>query len=131
MCIRDRAQYQSDETTWTTDLQQARNENRRIENQVYQDMNTTSQQVQAIVQASNSAPGETAAAQAHNDLLAVESGELAKLQALKVARSQLTTERLARQQSELSYAAAEQSRVSADSDNPTPPTETVVDPFQN
>jgi P-type conjugative transfer protein TrbJ len=125
------AQYLSDESTWTRDQKQARNENRRIENQVYQDMNTTSQQVQAIVQASNSAPGETAAAQAHNDLLAVASGELAKLQALRLARSQLTTERLARQQSELYYAAAEQSRVSADSDNPTPPTETVVDPFQN
>jgi type IV secretion system protein TrbJ len=124
-------QYQSDETTWTTDLQQARSENRRIENQVYQDMNTTSQQVQAIVQASNSAPGETAAVQAHNDLLAVASAELAKLQALKAARSQLTTQRQARQQSELSFAAAEQSRVDADSANPAPPSETVVDPFQN
>jgi P-type conjugative transfer protein TrbJ len=125
------AQYQSDETTWTMDLQQARSENRRIENQVFQDMNTTSQQVQAIVQASNSAPGETAAVQAHNDLLAVASTELAKLQALKAARSQLTTQRLARQQSELSFAAAEQNRVDADSANPAPPSETVVDPFQN
>jgi hypothetical protein len=61
----------------------------------------------------------------------VASAELAKLQALKAARSQLTTERMARQQSELSFAAAEQSRVDADSANPAPPTETVVDPFQN
>jgi conjugal transfer/entry exclusion protein len=69
--------------------------------------------------------------QAHNDLMAVASGELAKLQALKAARSRLKTERLARQQSELSYAAAEQGRVRADWGNPAPPTGSVTDPFQN
>jgi P-type conjugative transfer protein TrbJ len=106
-------------------------ENRQLENQVYRDMDTTRQQVQAIVEASNSAPGETAAIQAHNDLLAVASGELAKLQALKAAHARLNTERQARQQSELSYATAEEGRVRADWSNPTPPSQTVVDPFQN
>jgi P-type conjugative transfer protein TrbJ len=124
-------QYQSDETTWTADERQSLTENRQVENQVYQDMQTAQQQVQAIVDASNSAPGETAAVQAHNDLLSVASAELAKLQALKTARSRLRTEQLARPQSEAAFATAEQGRVLADWSNPVPPTETVVDPFQN
>ncbi len=37
-------------------------------------MDTTTRQVQGIVDASNSAAGETAAIQAHNDLLAAASG---------------------------------------------------------
>ena len=97
------AQYQSDESTWTDNQRQALVENRQLQNQVYQDMDTTTQQVQDIVDASNSASGETSAIQAHNDLLAVASGELAKLQSLKLARSRLKTEKLAQQQSELSY----------------------------
>ncbi|MGD0461664.1 MAG: hypothetical protein ABSB74_04165 [Tepidisphaeraceae bacterium] len=125
------AQYQSDESTWTDNQRQALVESRQLQNQVYRDMDTTTQQVQGIVDASNSAPGETAAVQAHDDLLAVASGELAKLQSLKVARSRLNTERLAQQQSESSYAESERERVRNGWDNPAPPTETVVDPFQN
>ena len=125
------AQYQSDQTTWTDDQRQSLVENRQIQNQVYQDMDTTTQQVQNVVDASNSASGETSAIQAHNDLLAVASGELAKLQALRIARSRLRTEKLAQEESEASYAAAERQRVRNGWDNPAPPTETVVDPFQN
>jgi P-type conjugative transfer protein TrbJ len=125
------AQYQSDESTWTDNQRQALVENRQLQNQVYQDMDTTTQQVQEIVDASNSASGETSAVQAHNDLLAVASGELAKLQSLKIARARLKTERLAQQQSESSYGEAERERVRTGWDNPAPPTETVVDPFQN
>jgi P-type conjugative transfer protein TrbJ len=125
------AQYQSDESTWTDNQRQALVENRQLQNQVYQDMDTTTQQVQDIVDASNSASGETSAIQAHNDLLAVASGEMAKLQSLKLARSRLKTEKLAQQQSELSYAEAERQRVRSGWDNPAPPTETVADPFQN
>jgi P-type conjugative transfer protein TrbJ len=124
-------QFQSDAATWTANQRQALAENRQLENQVYRDMDMTRQQVQGIVEASNAASGETAAVQAHNDLMAVASGELAKLQTLKAARSRLKTERLARQQSELSYAAAEQGRVRADWGNPAPPTGSVTDPFQN
>ena len=104
-------QYQSDESNWTDDQRQSLAENRQLQNQVYQDMDTTTQQVQDIVDASNSASGETSAIQAHNDLLAVASGELAKLQSLKLARSRLRTEKLAQQQSESSYAEAERERV--------------------
>src|ERR1700685_421349 len=124
-------QYQSNEATWTDNQRQSLVENRQLENQVYQDMDTTTQQVQDIVDASNSASGETSAVQAHNDLLAVASGELAKLQSLRVARSRLKTEQLAQQQSESSFAEAERQRVRTGWDNPAPPTETVVDPFQN
>jgi hypothetical protein len=125
------ALYQSDESAWTEDQRQALAENRQLQNQVYRDMETTTQQVQGIVDASNSAPGETSAIQAHNDLLAVASGELAKLQSLRTAHARLKTEKLAQQQSELSYAQAERQRVRDGWDNPAPPTETVVDPFQN
>jgi P-type conjugative transfer protein TrbJ len=125
------AQYQSDQSTCTDNQRQALVENRQVQNQIYQDMDTTTQQVKAIVDASNSASGETSAIQAHNDLLAVASGELAKLQSLKLARSRLRTEKLAQQQSEASYAEAERQRVRSDWDNPAPPTQTVVDPFQN
>jgi len=125
------AQYQSDESTWTANQRQALTENRQLQNQVYRDMDTTTQQVQGIVDASNSASGETSAIQAHNDLLAVASGELAKLQSLRVARARLKTETLAQQQSEAAHAAAEQTRVRAGWENPAPPTGTVADPFQN
>jgi P-type conjugative transfer protein TrbJ len=125
------AQYQSDQSTWTDNQRQSLVENRQLQNQVYQDMDTTTQQVQDIVDASNSASGETSAIQPHNDLLAVASGELAKLQSLRVARSRLKTEKLAQQQSESSFAEAERQRVRTGWDNPAPPTETVVDPFQN
>ena len=125
------AQYQADQSTWTTNERQSLVENRQLQNQVYRDMDTTRQQVQRIVEASNSASGETAALQAHNDLLAVASSELAKLQALKVARARLKTEKLARQQSELSYAAAEQGHVRSGWDNPAQPAESVTDPFHN
>lgn len=123
-------QYQRDQAAWQVQERQALVENRRLQNQVYRDMDETRQRVQRIVEASNAAPGETAAIQAHNDLLAAASGELAKLQALKASRSRLKTERLARQQSESSFAAAECERVRSVSDQP-PPTGTVVDPFQD
>jgi P-type conjugative transfer protein TrbJ len=125
------AQYQTDESTWANSERQALVENRQLENQVYRDMDSTHEQVSQIVEASNSAPGETAAIQAHDDLMAVASGELAKLQALKAARSRLRTEQYARQQSELSFAVAEQTRARGGGDSPTPPTGTVADPFQN
>ena len=122
-------QLQSDQSTWIGTERQSLTENLQLQNQVFRDLQTTRGQVQAIVEASNNAPGETAAAQAHNDLLAVASGELAKLQSLKAARGRRRTERLAREQSELSFAAAEKDRVNTGVDNPAPPTGRVIDPF--
>jgi P-type conjugative transfer protein TrbJ len=121
--------FQSDEATWISDERQSLVENRQLQNQVYRDMPTAQQQVQRIVEASNAAPGETAALQAHNDLLAVASGELAKLQTLKMTRSRLHTEQAAREQSEQSFAAAEQGRVRSNWSNPAPSSESLSDPF--
>lgn len=125
------AQYQSDQSTWSQNQRQALIENRQLENQVYRDMDSGTQKMQSIVTASNGASGQTAALQARNDLLALASGELAKLQALTLTRSRLRAEKRAEHQSEASYAQAERSRVRADWDNPPPPTQTLVDPFQN
>ena len=124
-------QFQADEATWSSAERQSLIENRQVQNQIGRDVDSTSQQVQRDVDASNAAPGETAAAQAHNDLLAIASGELAKLQALRIARSRLRTDRLAREQSESAYAAAEQSRVRGDWSDPAAPTTIVADPFQD
>jgi P-type conjugative transfer protein TrbJ len=124
-------QYQSDQSTWSDQQHQSLAENRQVQNQVFQDMDTTTQQLQKLVDASNSASGETSAVQAHNDLLAMASAELAKLQSLKVARARFKTEQLAQQQSEESFAESERQRVRDGWDNPAPPTATVVDPFQN
>ena len=122
-------QFESDQSTWAGIERQSLVENRQLENQVYRDMEMTREQVQAIVQASNRATGDTAAGQAHNDLLAVASGELAKLQSLKAVRARLQTERLARAQSEQSFAAAERERVRAGWDSPAAPSVGVTDPF--
>ena len=40
------SQYQSDQSTWTENQRQALVENRQVQNQIYQDMDTTTQQVQ-------------------------------------------------------------------------------------
>ena len=122
-------QLESDASSWAGDQRQALVENRQVEDQVYQDMQTTAQQVAQIVQASNSAPGETAVTQANNDLLAVASGEFAKLQTLKSVRARLHTQALAQEQSELSFAAAEQARVWVD--DPVPPSGTMTNAFGN
>ncbi len=103
--------------------------NRRLENAVEQGMAAARDDVQRIVTASNAAPGETAAAQAHVDLVAVASGELGKLQALRTARSRLRTEELARDQSEQAYAAAQRSAVRDGWDAPAPPTGGMVPAF--
>jgi P-type conjugative transfer protein TrbJ len=124
-------QYQSNQSTWIDQQRQSLVENRQVQNQVYQDMDTTTQQVQKVVDASNSADGETSAVQAHNDLLAVASAELAKLQSLKLARARLRTETQAQEESEASFAEAERQRVRDGWGNPAPPTGTLVNAFQN
>jgi conjugal transfer/entry exclusion protein len=64
-------------------------------------------QVAGTVEASNAAPGEKAAVQAHNELLATLSGELAKLETLRVTRLRAKAETVARRQSEAAYGAAQ------------------------
>ena len=125
-----RDQYQALQATWAETGRAALTENREVENETYRQMSDTTEQVRRIVEASNAAPGETAAVQAHNDLLAVLSGELSKLQALRVARGRAKVDRLARGQSELAYAQAERARVRRGWDTAPAPTSAVDDPFQ-
>jgi P-type conjugative transfer protein TrbJ len=121
--------YAADQAGWARAERAALAENRRVQNGVEQDMPAAADRVQQIVAASNAAPGETAAVQAHNDLLAVTSGELAKLQMLRVARSRLRTEQLARGQSEQAYSAAQRAAVRDGWDAPSAPTEGLVRAF--
>ena len=121
--------YAAEQAGWVDAERAALTENRQVQNGVEQDMAATRDRVQQIVAASNAAPGETAAVQAHDDLLAVASGELAKLQVLRLARSRLRTEQLARGQSEQAYAAAQREAVRDGWDAPAPPTGDTVEPF--
>jgi conjugal transfer/entry exclusion protein len=88
---------------WNDTYRQVLAENRGVQNEVYSDMDATGERVTALVEASNNAEGVTSAVQAHNELLAAASTELSKLQALKVTRARMKTERLARDQSDLAY----------------------------
>lgn len=123
-------QYQSMRAGWTDQYRQTLVENRKAEDEVYRDMDPTRQRVGAIVEASNAAPGETAALQAHNDLVAVASAELAKLQVLKTTRARAKAERLAREQSEIAYGAAERERVRAGWSAPAQPTGSLEQAFR-
>ena len=122
-------QYQSMRAGWADAYRQTLIENRKAEDAVYRDMDATGQRIRAIVAASNAAPGETAAVQAHNDLVAVASAEVAKLQVLKATRSRARAERLAREQSEAAFGAAERERVRAGWEAPAPPSGALGDAF--
>jgi conjugal transfer/entry exclusion protein len=116
---------------WNQEERAALVEDRQLQNDVYQEMNTTKGQVQAVVVASNNAPGETATIQAHNDLLAVLSEELNAYQALKVSRAGLKAEALARQQSESAYHQAQAAAVMKDFYTPPRGTSQVSGYFSN
>src|SRR6185312_644092 len=122
-------QYQSMQRAWTDHYRKTLIENRRTEDAVYRGMDPTRNRVNGIVAASNAATGETAALQAHNDLVAVASAEVAKLQLLKASRSRARAERLGREQSEAAYGAAERDRVRAGWAAPTPPSGSMDNAF--
>lgn len=121
--------YAADQARWIAAERDGLAENRRLQNAVEQGMSATTDQVQRLVSASNAVPGETAAAQAHVDMLAVASGELAKLQALRAARSRLRTDQTARAQSEAAYGDAQRAAVRAGWDAPAGSTGTLVPAF--
>ena len=91
------------DAAWDDAERQALVENRRLQNEVVRDVTPAASRIAAMVEASNHAEGETAAAQAHVGLLAETSAELGKLEALKLARARLRVERQARQQSDTAY----------------------------
>jgi conjugal transfer/entry exclusion protein len=115
---------------WNDTYRRALAENRQVQNEVYSDMDAAGERVMALVGASNNAEGVTSAVQAHNELLAEASTELSKLQALKVTRARMKTERLAREQSDLAYRRARRDAVMQDAD-PPPDTAPIEMPFGN
>ena len=112
--------FASRHTSWDNVERQALVESRNVENQVAQDVAPAASRIAGLVEASNRASGETAATQARTELLAETSAELAKLQALKVARGRLRVEREARAQSEQAYGGAQQRWLMRDWDQSTP-----------
>ena len=113
---------------WEEDYRGVVIRNRRLQNEAVQQMPATADRVRAIVEASNAAPGPTAAVQARNALAAELSGELARLQALRLARAEARVQRRARVQSEAAYADARRRWVMRDWSDPSP-TEPIDMPF--
>jgi P-type conjugative transfer protein TrbJ len=110
--------FMSRQAAWNEAERQALVENRNVQNQVVQDSDPTASRIAGLVEASNRASGETAAAQARTEILAESSAELAKLQALKLARGRLRAEREAREQSERAYGEAQRRWLMRDWDQP-------------
>ena len=116
------------DAAWDDAGRQALVENRHVQNEVARDVAPAASRIAAMVDASNRAEGETAAAQAHVGLLAETSAGLSKLEALKLSRARLRVERQARQQSDTAYRDARRDWLMRDWE--TPPGVTPVEmPF--
>ena len=115
-------------TQWYQNNRAAVIQNRLLENQIVSNMPSDSQQIGGIVAASNSAPGLTAAIEAHNQLLANLSVQISRIIALKVAKSRLRAQLSAEDQSRQAYHAAVRQWVMHDWNNPTQ-SQPVTDPF--
>ena len=84
-----------------------------LQNHVYRDLAPASERLAPIVEASNGKhvtssdpPGLTAAEQSRNELMAMWSGEMDRIAALRTVRALVRAERAAREQSEIAYATA-------------------------
>ena len=74
-----------------------------LQNQLVNEMPNTQSRVAEIVRRSNSAPGQTAALQASNEMLATLAGQLQALQALEVSETRIELEENARRQAEEAF----------------------------
>ncbi|MHB1767568.1 MAG: hypothetical protein ACYCUV_06915 [Phycisphaerae bacterium] len=115
-------------TQWNQNNRVAVIQNRLLENQIVANMPTDSQQISGIVAASNTAPGLTAAIEAHNQLLANLSAQVGRIIALKVAKNRLRSQLSAQHQSRQAYHAAVRQWVMHDWNNPTQ-SQPIADPF--
>jgi P-type conjugative transfer protein TrbJ len=79
---------------------------RAVQNGIVAEMSAVKSRVGDLVEHSNAAGGTTAVLQARTQLNGELSGELSKLQALRLSRAILRSERIAREQSEMARAAA-------------------------
>ena len=115
-------------TQWDQNNRTSVIQNRLLENQIVSNMPADSQQIGGIVAASNSAPGLTAAIEAHNQLLANLSVQIGRIIALKVAKNRLHAQLSAQDQSRQAYHAAVRHWVMHDWNNPTQ-SQPIADPF--
>lgn len=115
-------------TQWNQNNRVAVIQNRLLENQIVANMPSDSQQIGGIVAASNSAPGLTAAIEAHNQLLANLSVQVGRIIALKVAKNRLHAQLSAQHQSRQTYHAAVRQWVMHDWNNPTQ-SQPIANPF--
>ena len=115
-------------TQWNQNNRAAVIQNRLLENQIVANMPSDSQEIGGIVAASNSAPGLTAAIEAHNQLLANLSVQIGRIIALKVAKNRLRAQLSAQHQSRQAYHAAVRHWVMHDWNTPIP-SQPIADPF--
>ena len=115
-------------TQWDQNNRASVIQNRLLENQIVSNMPADSQQIGGIVAASNSAPGMTAAIEAHNQLLANLSVQVGRIIALKVAKNRLLAQLSAQHQSRQAYHAAVRQWVMHDWNNPTQ-SQPIANPF--
>ena len=115
-------------TQWDQNNRASVIQNQLLENQIVANMPSDSQQIGGIVAASNSAPGLTAAIEAHNQLLANLSVQIGRIIALKVAKSRLRAQLSAQHQSRQAYHAAVRHWVMHDWTHPTQ-SQPIADPF--
>ena len=115
-------------TQWDQNNRASVIQNRLLENQIVANMPSDSQQIGGIIAASNSAPGLTAAIEAHNQLLANLSIQVGRIIALKVAKKRLRVQLSAHHPSRQAYHAAVRQWVMHDWNSPTQ-SQPIAEPF--
>ena len=103
-------------------------ENRRIQDQVVQQLPATTSQVGQLVAVSNSAPGATAALQAGNQMVATLAGQMQELEVLEAGNQRTLVQKLAIRQSQSAYADQQGQAVMSDWNRPVP-TQAISMPF--
>ena len=113
---------------WQQNQRAALIENRQVQDQVVQQMPTTTSQVGRLVAASNSAPGATAAVQAGNQIVATLANQMQQLEVLEASDQRTLVQKQAIRQSQAAYADAQRQAVMSDWNTPVP-TQPVMMPF--
>jgi len=125
-----RQQHEALEPQWEQRHRDVLVENRRMQNEIAQNVESVRERVAEYVEHSNAAPGVTAAMQAGNEVAATLTAQLQALQALEVTEARAESEQYAREQSEDAYAAQRRAWVMRDWQAPADPMP-VESPFGN
>lgn len=100
------AAYESTREAWLARERATQADCRALQNGVVAEMPAVESRVDDLIERSNSAEGTTAALQARTQLNGELSGEITKLQTLRLSRAALRSVRVAREQSEAARAVA-------------------------